>query len=319
MALRVLLLSPRERAPRPDTDLRALTGELFVELRACPGLAVVHEAVGDLLGVERAVRRHHPDVVFNACESLDGRSDTEPLVPLLLEHLDVPFTGSSAAGLERCLRKAVTSTLLRQAGVPVPRAYEPDGVPSSAYPVIVKPEREDGSVGIGDDSVARDAAELQRALAKLISAGRPAMVQEYVEGREIAVAFLGWPKPTVLPPGEIEFSGGARILTYASKWDPSSEAYGATRAVAARLSPPLLERLSSLALRAARALDIRDYGRVDFRIDASGEPRAIDVNPNCDLALDGGFVRAARRAGLSRSDVLTTILAGAAYRARRAA
>ena len=198
--------------------------------------------------------------------------------------------------------------------------YPPGDVAPSAYPVIVKPAREDGSIGIGEDSVARDADGLRRALRALEATRSAAMVQQYVDGREISVAFLGWPKPVALPPGEIlfdapAFAGRPHVLTYASKWDPASEDYAATRSVAAVLSPALLERVSTRAARAARSAS--DYGRVDFRVDAAGTC-AIDANPNCDLSADGGFMRAARRAGLSRTDALMTILAGAFDRAWRA-
>src|SRR5690606_23017236 len=140
--------------------------------------------------------------------------------------------------------KAEATERLRRAGVPVPATFVAgtDVVPADAYPVIVKPAREDGSVGIGESSVVHDADDLAKALHRL--GARPALAQSYVDGREISVTLLGWPTADVLPPGEIlydpqVFAERPRILTYASKWDETSPDYGATRSVGAELEPEL--------------------------------------------------------------------------------
>lgn len=310
---RVLLLSAFEPDPRPDTDLAVIVADIR------NALGCDHAEVRTLAGVERAVRRHRPDVVFNACETLGGRSEDEPLVPLLLERMGVAFTGNTARALRRCLAKRVATEVLRAAGVRVPTTFmSPDHVPASAYPLIVKPDCEDGSVGIEASSVVADESALRSAFAA--AKGRPTIAQEYIEGRELAVAFLG-DEPRILPPGEIlydatVFAGRARILTYASKWDEASPDYGATRSVGASVGPVLLARLTNATRRAVRALGMRDYGRVDYRIDEHGRPFAIDVNPNCDLSADGGFMRAASRAGLSHADTIRAIVASALARAR---
>lgn len=310
---RVLLLSAFETDLRPDTDL----GVVVADIRAALGCD--HVEIRTLAEAERAVRHHRPDVVFNACETLGGRSENEPLVPLLLERIGVPFTGSSARTLRRCLRKGVANEILRAAGVVVPATYgSPDDVPASAYPLIVKPECEDGSVGIEDGSVVESETALRRAFAEHEAHGRPAIAQTYVEGREIAVAFLGR-EPRILPPGEIlydadVFAGRARILTYASKWDEGAPDYGATSSVGAALDAELLARISAATRRAVRALEMRDYGRVDFRVDAAGRPFAIDANPNCDLSIDGGFMRAAARVGLSHADTIRAVVDSALSR-----
>lgn len=328
MSSRVLLLSAYEPQPRPDTDLRAVVGDLLAALGAQPGCVVVHHEVARAADVERAVRAFRPDAVFNACETLYGDSKNEPLVPLLLKRLSVSFTGSPAPALRQCLRKGDATEALRAAGVPVPitlrldreptRASLPAGLP---YPAIVKPDREDGSVGIDESSVVHDDEALVRAASAVIrDLGQPALVQQFVDGRELAIALLGWPEPRVLPPGEIAFDpdvydGRARVLTYSSKWEEGSTDYGATRSVAATASPALAARVCAVARRAFRALGMRDYGRVDLRLDDGGRPFVIDVNPNCDLSADGGFMRAARRAGLDHAAAVGAILNGALARA----
>jgi D-alanine-D-alanine ligase len=325
-ASRVLLLSAREPRATPDTDLAVVVSELFAALGAQPACTVVHHEIVGVGDVERAVRRFRPHVVFNTCEAIAGRSALEPVVPLLLERLGVAYTGNSAACLRSCLRKSDTTDALRIAGVPVPasvRLTEPafDLPAPLRFPVIVKPEREDGSVGIDGASVATDGPTLHGAVRRVIDElAQPALVQEYIEGREIAVALLGWPTPRVLPPGEIEFieasfAGRPRVLTYASKWDAASPDYQGTRSISAAAAPALRARVHGVALRAFAALHMRDYGRVDLRLDGRGRPFVVDVNPNCDLSSDAGFAKAALRAGLDHATVVGEILRCALKRA----
>jgi D-alanine-D-alanine ligase len=317
---RVLLLSAVEPAPRPDTDLTAVLRDLEAALRARIETDVVHVPVWSTKDIEEALAKHAPEVVFNACETLEGKSEGEPLVPLALERAGVPFTGSSAECLRLCLHKAEATTRLRHASVSVPETFVvgADVVPDDAYPLIVKPEREDGSVGIDAGSVVHDAKGLEIARGRL--EGRPTIAQRYIDGREIAVTLLGWPTPEVLSPGEILYDAGvfadrARILTYASKWDEASPDYGATRSVGAELEPELLLRISECAKSAFAALGMRDYGRVDLRVDRHGTPYVIDVNPNCDLSTDGGFMRSVRRSEMSYADAIVRVIDGAIARA----
>lgn len=317
---RVLLLTPLDPAPRPDTDLASVSRELESSLRR-GRWDVVHAPVASLDDVGAAVCELRPDVVFNACEAVGGRSSDEPLVPLLLERLGVPFTGSSSRCLRLCLDKSAASSALARAGVAVPPTYGVGAaVPASAFPLIVKPEREDGSVGIDADSVVHDEISLARKVAALAADRLPAIVQGYVAGREISISLLGGANGRVLSPGEIvyddrAFAGRARILTYASKWLETSVDYVSTRSVEAALAPELLQRLAAHARRAAAALGMRDYGRVDFRVDRAGRAFVIDANPNCDLSLGGGFMLAAGRVGLDHEQVLTTLVASALARA----
>ncbi len=254
----------------------------------------------------RALRLTSPDVVFNLCESLAGDARYEPQVALQLARAGVPFTGNPASVLRLCLDKLTTSWALARAGIPVPASAAlggdalPDGL---AYPVIVKPRCEDGSVGISARSVARDPAALRAAVADLRRAVRgPLMAQRYVEGRELNVSLLGGGAGLqVLPLGEIDFGemppDHPRIVTYDAKWTPGHPAWRGTTAVDAIVEPALARRVEQLA-RGAASLGLRGYARLDLRIDAAGVPFVVDVNPNCDLAPDAGLARAAARAGI---------------------
>ena len=187
---------------------------------------------------------------------------------------------------------------------------------SLPFPVIVKPSREDASVGIYSESVVTTVAAQTARIAHVIAQYRqPALVERYIEGREIYVSLLGRPgaEPQVLPFFEIDFSAlppdRPRIVSFEGKWVESSVEYAGTKPVPCVLPEALQNRVAAAARGAFEALELRDYGRVDIRLDAEGIPYVIDVNPNCDLSHQaGGFSRAARAAGLTYDDVVLRIL-----------
>jgi D-alanine-D-alanine ligase len=307
---------------RPDACVDDVVAELYRTLASELGYDVAHAEVGTAADLERAVRTFRPMVVFNLCESLEGESRFESVVPVMLQRLGVACTGSPADALRTCLHKFEANELLRRAGVRVPftrRLLAGSELIALPLPAIVKPDREDGSVGIDGSSIVHDLASARARVDVLINELRqPVVVQEYVSGREISVSFLGYPTPRVLPLGEISFDtsveGSPEILTYAAKWHPDSVDFVTTKPVAAALSPTEMRKLAACGRRAFSALGLRDYGRVDLRVDSTGEPWVIDVNPNCDLSHDGGFMRAARRAGLDRAETLSLIVRGALLR-----
>lgn len=338
---RILILSSREpheagEAEPPLSELRSaayrdtiredhvahVIDALMTAMASFPGVRVAHRSVRRPSDILVATADHRCDLVFNACESLADDSRLEVTAAWLLERLGVPFSGSPYVALRHCLFKVETSQLLRRSGVRVPRTHRvhsPDALPLVEYPVIVKPEREDGSLGIDRHSVVHEPKHLAERVAYVVRTfHQPAVVQQYIEGRELSVSLLGWPVPRVLPLGEIAFSslpeGHPRILTYASKWVEDAAENRGTESIAAVLRPMLLRRVAAMGRRAFEVLGLRDYGRVDFRLDAAGVPYVIDVNPNCDLSIDGGFARAARRAGLSYTALLWEVLRGALRR-----
>ncbi len=249
--------------------------------------------------------KNRPDVVFNLCESLGGDSRGEIIVPALLDLLGLPYTGSAPLALGLALHKVKAKQLLRSVGVSTP-AF--DIVRSRAeamalelpFPLMVKPAHEDASIGIDRNSVVHDRHALVAACVRILEGlHQPALVEQYVEGREIYCSFLGH-EP--LPLTEIDFSrldaSHPRILTYNAKWDESSPEYQSTPSVACKLEPAIYERVVETARRAFEALELRDYGRVDMRLSTDGVPYVIEVNPNCDLSPHAGFARAASNAGI---------------------
>jgi D-alanine-D-alanine ligase len=312
------------RAPvRCRADSVAPVAEHMLEtLAGLPGVRVVHRPVYHPSEVLAAIGDDRPDVVFNLCEALGGDSRLEVHAAWLLERLGLPFTGSPYHALRHCLYKLEANQILARAGVRVPatvRVDSPDHLPKVAFPAIVKPEREDGSMGIETASVVHDVKRLRDQVAAVVETYKqPAVVQRYIHGREIAVSLLGGPVPRVLPPGEIRFNGlpegHPHILTFDSKWAPGTVDFSGTQSVPAVLRPRELRRVAAVGRRAFDVLGLRDYGRVDVRLDERGEPYVIDVNPNCDISDGAGFALAAGRAGLGYADFLWEILRSALCR-----
>ncbi|WP_050724613.1 D-alanine--D-alanine ligase family protein [Vulgatibacter incomptus] len=279
-------------------------------LRRIPGVETrLLPCRGTSLRFAEDLRADPPDLVFNLCESLAGDSRGELAVPAILESLGIPYTGSSSVALALALHKQKAKELLRGVGVPVPdgrvvrRPPDLDGW-DAAFPLMVKPAREDASVGISPASVVHDREALERRVRHVLDTHRQeAIVERYVEGRELYVALLGNDPPEVLPITEIDFSELPatlpRIVTYDAKWVPGSVEDRGTRPHLAEITDPEVRaRVEHVARETFRTLELRDYGRVDLRLDADGTPWVIDVNANCALAPDAGYARAAAAIGL---------------------
>lgn len=269
-----------------------------------------------------AVKRFKPDVILNLVEFFNDESAQEAYIAGLFDLWRIPYTGSSPLTLLTCQRKFRTKVLLEAQGVPTPAYtifYEPvQGAVDLPYPLIVKPAREDASGGIDVDSVVRDhEALVARVKLVLEDHQQPALVERFIDGREIHVAILGNNPPEVLPMLEFEFEEKdeddprPQILTYEAKWDPTSpDFYASDVQVPPRKLPRKVgNRIREAALAAYRITGCRDYARIDFRIDAQNEPYILEVNPNPDLAEGVGFSLCAESSGRSFEKTIGEILA----------
>ena len=244
---------------------------------------------GEVPEILELIATHRPDVVFNACEAPLGRPGLEPHCAALLEWLGVRFTGSRSATLALCRRKDYTNAVLAAVGVPVPHR--------NVYPCIVKPADEDGSAGIYDGCICEDADALAQAQAQWPG---PTIVEEFLPGREFAVAMWGRVTPEHVSIGETRFLNGLRVLTYASKWDTESEAFANSPIFYnCDLESSLRHDIVTAAQGAWMAVEARGYIRVDIRLNAAGSPFVLDVNPNPEMGPDVGICRAVREAGWS--------------------
>jgi len=174
-----------------------------------------------------------------------------------------------------------------------------------AEKAIVKPNAEDASLGITPDSVVRDAAAFDAQTRRVLEKyNQPALAEEFIDGREFNVAVYEDKVPTALPVSELDFSampaGTPRILSYEAKWFEDHVLYNASPPVCpAPIDDDLRARLQATAVAAFKALDCRDYARVDFRMDGKGRLFVLEVNPNPDISLNAGYARAIRAAGLT--------------------
>jgi D-alanine-D-alanine ligase len=280
----------------------------------------------DLGPVVAALSQPRPDLVFSMVESVGGDARLEPAFAYLLEWLLLPYTGSPPLALALALHKPLARHVLAGAGVAVPsgvvleRADDP--LEGFRYPVIVKPSREDGSHGIRSESVVQDEASARARAAYVIERyAQPALVEDFVPGRELNVSLLGpADAPVVLPLRELRYDlapGLPEVVGYEAKWLPESPQFRGTTPVPAELEPALAESVAATACAAYAALGLRDYGRVDVRLGEGDGPLVIDVNPNPALTPGmTGLPGAAAAAGMSYTDVVGFVLDQALARSR---
>jgi D-alanine-D-alanine ligase len=287
----------------------------------------IEDDFGRLLGSLTSPR---PDAVFNLVESFNGDARQEDRVAALYDLLRVPYTGSPPMALAICQRKGVTKQILEALEIPTPKHALvrkkpiPEEFPGLTYPLIVKPAWEDASLGVDEEAVVDDrprlVARIERILAEF---DQPALVEEFIEGRELGVSVLGNGTPRVLPIEEMDFAGlpdrYRGILSFESKWEPLSEIFHLGRLVCpAELPGPVEKEASDIALRTYQALGCRDYARIDMRLDKNDRLFVLEVNPNPDLTEGVAFMASAKAAGLSFADTLEVIVEEALKRGRAA-
>jgi D-alanine-D-alanine ligase len=260
------------------------------------------------------------DVVFNLVESVGGDSIKEMYVAGIYELYNIPYTGCSAITLGLCLNKHRAKLFMKGAGFNLAnwRLYENpskivfDSNPS--FPMIVKPAREDASVGISEQSVVYNEQELKEQVEFMYSTfHQPILVEEYIDGREINSAIFGDKEKIALPLSEISFDtlpeDLPRIVTYEGKWIKDSLYYQNTIPVCpAPLEEELANKIKDIALQVTNLFGCRDYARVDFRLTKDNQPYILEVNPNPDISIDAGFARAAKAYGIPYDDLLVRII-----------
>lgn len=277
----------------------------------------VQDDFGRLLG---SLTSPKPDVVFNLVESFNGDARQEDRVAALYDLLRIPYTGSPPMALAICQRKGVTKQILEALEIPTPKHVlvrknpVPEAFSGLTYPLIVKPAWEDASLGVDEEAVVDDHKRLEDRVDRILSEFKqPALVEEFIAGRELGVSVLGNGNPRVLPIEEMDFSGlpdrYRGILTFESKWEPLSEIFHMGRLVCpAELPEPVEQEALDIALRTYQALGCRDYARIDMRLDKDNRLFVLEVNPNPDLTEGVAFMASAKAAGLSFADTLEVIV-----------
>jgi len=270
------------------------------------------------------------DLIFNLTESFAGDDTKEMHVAAFLDLLGKPYTGAGPHASFLAQDKAIAKKMFAFHGIRTPyfaTSYRGsiEHAHDISFPLIVKPLAEDGSIGINANAVVTSVKELMERVESIQNEfDSPAIIEEYIEGREIYAAILGsYETAQALPLVELDFSklpkGTPRIASYDVKFEKDAEAYKLTKSgVAEDLDEETTTRLTETALAAHRAVKLRDYGRIDMRLSPKGEVYVIEANPNPWLSSKQEFAMAAKASGRSYTQLIGEIvdLAMARYRPR---
>ena len=322
---------PPAEPPSPSTDDRYAEWDDIHTIRAVEAaLASRHRvslvnAAADPWAEFRSLR---PDLVFNIAEGLNGAS-REAQIPAMLDYLDLPYTGSDPVTLGLCLDKQRAKEVLSYHRIPTPRfsvVRSLAEIPQRLrYPLLVKPTLEGSSKGVTDKALVHDRKGLLRQVDwVLANYGQPALIEEFLPGREFTVALLGnGASLRTLPIVEIDFStlptGVNPIYSFEAKWlwdqeeDPLK-----IFACPAPLEPLLQRSIEETCKRAFNALGCRDWCRIDVRLDARGVPNIIELNPLPGILprpeQNSCFPKAARAAGLTYDAMILSVVDAACQR-----
>lgn len=333
---RILMLVHPDCVP-PDT-IEGLTDEEMAPFKTEYDVAATLTNLGhdvrvvgvstDLGVIRDAVHDFKPYVVFNLLEEFAGVGVFDTHVAAYLEALHVPYTGCNPRGLMLAHNKGLAKMVCRYHRIPVPAFHVfPIGqrrvTPPKRmhYPMMVKSLTEEGSVGISQASIVYDDDALAERV-KFIhrKVGTDAIVEHYVDGREIYVGVVGNQRLQTLPIWEMDFSGlreGApRIATGKLKWDEEyQKKIKLATGPAQNLPDGLAGTLPKLAKRAFRALQLSGYARMDFRLAHDGSVYLLEANPNPQLAYGEDFAESAENGGINYEDLITRIVSlGRRYR-----
>ncbi|HLY51779.1 MAG TPA: hypothetical protein VKQ31_02100 [Steroidobacteraceae bacterium] len=282
-----------------------------------------------LTELRSAIAEWEPDIVFNLLEEFDGIVTYDQHVVAFLELMRQPYTGCNPRGLLLSRDKTLAKQLLAFHRIATPqfavfrrgtRVHVPRRL---RFPLFVKSTVEDASLGIAQASVVADAAHLKERIEFVHEQIRSdALVEEYIEGRELYVGVMGNERLTRVPVWEMVFGSMpdslAAIATRKVKWDKRYQTkYGITTHAAADLPPAVLTTLDRLSRRIYRALGLSGYARMDFRVNAQGQVYVLEANANPNLEAAEDFAESARAAGTSYGELLERLMdLGLKYRAQ---
>ncbi len=261
--------------------------------------------------LEQAEPKLAVDIVFNIAEGYEGRN-RESQVPILLEMMRIPYVGADGLTLGLTLDKVLTKKVLIAEGIPTPRYIEvtdPEKLWQAElrYPLIVKLRCEGSSKGLSERSLVNTPEELRRQVQWLSETYKDAtiFVEEFVEGTEFTVAIIGNEQPEAYPVVQIALDGqmelGRKFFTFAYLRS------GADYICPAPIPEPLAKQVQELALRTYQAVECRDFGRVDFRVDRQGNPYVLEINPLPSLSTEDVFSFVAKTKGWTHGQIINRI------------
>lgn len=310
-----------------DDDLYTID-RLKEALRELKGFCFTYFSNHDTLIQDLLKREGKIDFVFNLCdEGFLNVAKKELHIPALLEMLGIPYTGSGPQCLAFCHDKSLVRGIAKEMGIPVPEAVfiKPEDSTFELYfdfPVIAKPNFGDSSFGITQKCVSYSPEELTNAISEIrerFGYDKPILVEEFLTGKDLSVGIIGNPPEsyTILPIIEEDYSalpeGLPRICGYEAKWLPDSP-YWNLRSIPAKLPEEVERNIVEWCLKLFGRLECRDYARFDWRLDAHGNPKLLEVNPNPGWCWDGHLAKMAAIAGMSYPQMLEAILKAAEAR-----
>jgi D-alanine-D-alanine ligase len=310
---------PTEKSPVVRTlDKKEVEDEVAEALGRLGHDVVRHELDGGTRGL-LALARLDCDLIFNLTESFGDDDTADFKIAAFLDLLGRKYTGSGANGLMLAQDKAVAKKIFAFHGIHTPvfaKCFRGrlDFSHDLHFPVIVKPAREDGSIGIEFSAVVSSIRELMERMDWLTANfNSPVLIEEYIDGRELYVGVLGNDNPEALPVIELDLSklpdGTPRIAAAEVKWGKGTSAYRDTKSVVpTNLPDETVMLLQQTAIAAYQALELRDYGRVDMRLQADGRVHVIEVNPNPWLSSRAELAMAARKSGRTYSRLIEELV-----------
>lgn len=315
----------RGEAHELEAELETIeTARTIAEQLNVAGIRAQTYTVTDLIDVDRMTAEFDVEstLVFNLCEHLQGDSHRDGEVAQRMTDLNIQFTGASVIGLANALDKGRAKAMLQASGVPTARYqvfHRSDEAIRVPLPAFVKPLAEDASIGIDRESVVHDEAGLRRRVEHILDTyHEPALVEEFIDGREFNVGMWGNGRLYVLPVAELDYCDWddpyRRFLHFDAKWNPDAIEYQTMYVrCPADIDAMLADRMRRVARQAYRVMGCRDYARVDMRLQ-NGKPLVLEVNPNPCLSPDSGFPNAARVAGYDYPTMVARIARWAWWR-----
>ncbi|MDH3472238.1 MAG: methyltransferase domain-containing protein [Rhodospirillales bacterium] len=300
--------------------------KLKAALSELPGYSFTYQNNHAALLVE--LRQGRPDFVLNFCdEGFNNDAFLELNIPAYLELLGVPYSGAGPASLGLCYDKSLVRAIAQDLGVPVPLetyAHVDDltATMPSVFPALIKPAQGDSSIGITQHAVVHSVEQAVAYASELreLLPDRGLLVQEFLSGPEYSVGMIGNPGfgYEMLPILEVDYSGLPedlpKILSYESKWQPDSPYWTRLAYREAQADEETSRRLADYSAALFERLGCRDYARFDFRADAAGQIKLLEVNPNPGWCWDGKFNLMAQFAGYRYAEMLHLVLQAAQNR-----
>ena len=275
--------------------------------------------IGNATNLMEQIHNLGCDIVFNISEGLTGRN-RESQVPILLEMAGVPFLGSDALTLGITLDKIMAKKIFIADGIPTPKFLEVKSIEALSdsdhlkFPLIVKPRFEGSSKGLSENSRVENYDELKKQTSYIIDAYKqPALIEEFISGQEFTVAVVGNDPPEVLPIVQIKIDGrlklNNRFYTFSRITSDKLEYI-----CPAKISQELTAKIQELALKTYNAVESRDLGRVDFRVDNDGNPFVLEINPLPSLSTADVFPVIAKEQGITYEQLIGKVLKAALKR-----